>query len=341
MTMNPAQERLYTPVSLALRVSYKCNIGCRFCYNASLPDSKIVMPEEKLLDVIRQSRENGLKSVGFSGGEVFLFAHVLYKCIRLVNDLGYSAMSIVTNGFWGRTAESARKTIASLKQSGFAPPRDRLNMSAGEFHQEFLDWSHAANIAREHFAAFGAPIRFDFEYAPGKAYLVEDFKAYLADHAVQDHMYSVGERTFIANIGRWKDSQNGPVNPKPLASFKKCQSINRFVVDPDGSVLPCCGFNRFNQGISLGNVNQSTVAEIIDQAQSHVSTHYLTLAPMDAVYTELGKAFPLPQNFSVICEICEAIFGNHEHMAYLARRKEAFLKKLAPLATPLKHRKGC
>ena len=45
MTMNPSLDRIFTPQSLAFRVSYKCNIGCRFCYNASLPDSKIVMPE--------------------------------------------------------------------------------------------------------------------------------------------------------------------------------------------------------------------------------------------------------------------------------------------------------
>lgn len=335
------QERIFAPVSLALRVSYKCNIGCRFCYNSSLPDSKVVMPEKKLLDVIRQGQKNGLKNVGFSGGEVFLFAPALYKCISLANDLGYNAVSVVTNGFWGSTAASARKIITALMRSGFAPPRDRLSMSAGEYHQEFLDWMHAVNIARAHFEAFAQPMRFDFEYSPGKAHLVENFKTCLAEHGVHENMYSLGVRTFIANIGRWKESKGGPISPKPMNSFKKCNSINRFVVDPDGKVLPCCGFNRFNPGIVLGNVNSMTIAEIIEQAQHHVSTRYLTTVPMDAIYANLEKTFPLPQGFSVICEVCEAIFGKHEHMVFLAQHANAFLEKFVPFPRHEPAKRSC
>ncbi|HDQ41720.1 MAG TPA: radical SAM protein [Desulfonatronum sp.] len=341
MSATPETGRIYTPTSLALRVSYKCNIGCRFCYNTSLPDSTIVMPEEKLLDVIRQCRKNGFRSIGFSGGEVFLFAPTLFKCIRLANDLGYGAVSVVTNGFWGKSAASAGRTMESLAQSGFAPPRDRLSMSAGEFHREFLDWSHAANIAKEHFAFFEQPMRFDFEYSPGKEHLVEDFKACLAEHGVQEHMYFLGMRTFIANIGRWKETHRGPINAKPLHSFKKCNAVNRFVVDPDGKVLPCCGFNRFNQGISLGNVNTSTVADIIEQAQSHAPNRLLTYVPMDAVYAELARAFPLPRDFSVICEVCEAIFSNKEHVDYLAQQTDELLERHAPLSSHPPDQKGC
>lgn len=325
-TIEP-QTRIYTPKSLALRVSYRCNIGCRFCYNISLPNSDIVMDDEMLLSSIEQCRKNGFRSVGFSGGEIFLFAPSLYKCIRRAREVGYRSISIVTNGYWGKSVESTRKTIAALVEAGFAPPRDRISMSVGEFHHEFLDWSYARNIAKEYFSVFEQPLRFDFELVPGNERLLEEFKRYMKEQEVPENAYSLELRKFIANIGRWKESEGRPVGSKPISSFKKCNAINRFVVDPDGKVLPCCGFNRFIDGISVGNLHDNTVAELIEQAQTHVATRYLTYAPMDAIYQELSTAFELPKDFSVICEVCETIFGKQEHVDYLAKRADEFLAK--------------
>lgn len=325
-TLQP-QNRIYTPKSLALRVSYKCNIGCRFCYNISLPNSDIVMDEEKLLSVIEQGRENGFTSVGFSGGEIFLFASSLYKCVRRAREVGYRGISIVTNGYWGKSLESTKKTLAALVEAGFAPPKDRISMSVGEFHHEFLDWSYARNIAREYFSVFEQPLRFDFELTPGNERLVDEFKTYMKQQEVPENAYKLELRKFIANIGRWKETEGKPVGSKPISSFKKCNAINRFVVDPDGKVLPCCGFNRFINGISVGNLYDNTVAEVIEQAQTHVATRYLTNAPMNAIYEELSKEFDLPKDFSVICEVCETIFGKQEHVDYLAQRADGFLSK--------------
>ncbi|MDP4030247.1 MAG: radical SAM protein [Gallionella sp.] len=319
--------RNYTPKSLALRVSYKCNIGCRFCYNISLPNSDVIMPEEQLLSVIEQCRANGFTSVGFSGGEIFLFAPVLYKCIKRAKEVGYTGISIVTNGYWGKSIESAKRTIASLVDTGFAPPKDRLSMSAGEFHNEFIDWSYARNIAKHYFATFAHPLRIDFEVTPGKEHLIDEFKAYMKEQGVPDDAFTLDIRKFIANVGRWKEADGKAVVAKPIGSFKKCTAINRFVVDPDGKVLPCCGFNRFIDGISVGNLNNNSVAEVIEQAQNQVATRYLTLVPMGAIYEELIKRFELPKDFSVICEVCEAIFSKKEHMEYLAQRADEFLSK--------------
>lgn len=319
--------RNYTPKSLALRVSYKCNIGCRFCYNISLPNSDVIMPEEQLLSVIEQCRANGFTSVGFSGGEIFLFAPVLYKCIKRAKEVGYTGISIVTNGYWGKSIESTQRTIASLVDTGFAPPKDRLSMSAGEFHNEFIDWYYARNIAKHYFATFAHPLRIDFEVTPGKEHLIDEFKAYMKEQGVPDDAFTLDIRKFIANVGRWKEADGKAVVAKPIGSFKKCTAINRFVVDPDGKVLPCCGFNRFIDGISVGNLNNNSVAEVIEQAQNQAATRYLTLVPMDAIYEELSKRFELPKDFSVICEVCEAIFSKKEHMEYLAQRADEFLSK--------------
>jgi MoaA/NifB/PqqE/SkfB family radical SAM enzyme len=318
-------SKIYAPTSLAMRVSYKCNIGCRFCYNLSLPNTDLVMKEDQLLDILEQCRDSGIDSVGFSGGEVFLFAPALLRCVRKSRDLGYRGISIVTNGFWGKNPESASRTIKALAENGFEPPRDRLSMSAGEFHNEFLDWSYAKNIAKEYFATFGHPLRIDFEITPGKDNLVDEFKAYLKDEGIAEEAYKLDVRRFIANIGRWKEKEGKPVGAKPLSSFRKCNAINRFVVDPDGKVMPCCGFNRFIDGISLGNLNHDTVAEVIERAQSHIPTRLLNEVPMDALHRELSQAFDLPTQFWTICEVCEAIFGNPAHVRYLESRAEHLL----------------
>lgn len=328
------QHRIYTPSSLGLRVSYRCNINCRFCYNISTAKSEITMEEERLLNVIDQCHENGFKSVGFSGGEIFLFAPTLYRCIRRSRDLGYSSIGIVSNGYWGKTVKSTKRILTQLIEVGFSPPKDRVSISAGEFHMEFLDWTHVRNIANEYYNFFSKPLYIDFEVTPERKSLIDQFNVYMAEQNVPEHAYDLHVRTCIANVGRWKELSGMPVTPKSIASFRKCNSINRFIVAPEGEVMPCCGFNRYIKNISVGNVNTHSVAEILDQAQHHTVTRYLTMAPLNEIYAELSKKFELPSNFSVICELCEAIFDKQEHVDYLESIADEFLARYRKALPP-------
>jgi len=314
-----SSEPIFDTESLTIRVSYKCNIGCKFCYNTSLPDNEIALSEERMLALVKDGWENGFRRLGISGGEAFLYAKSVMKVIKLAKELGYTAVSIVTNGFWGKYIKSTNIVLSMLKEAGFSAPPDMLAMSAGEFHQEWIPPSNAKNIISEYNRTFGVPFTIDFEVTKGKEHLEQEFRDYLSSEGIPEDAYNIRLRKIIANLGRGKDLEDGVAEVKPIGAFGKCNAVNRFVVQPDGKVVPCCGFNRFNDGIVLGNIHESSVAQIIKDANSNFVNQLLTHKPLYELYDALKMQFVMPKNFTVACEICEAIFGKEEHIEHLKK----------------------
>jgi len=316
---------MYDPQSLTIRITYKCNIGCRFCYNTSLLGSDITLDEERMLTMIREAREAGITRMGISGGEAFLFAKQVVNMIKLAKEIGFTTVSIVTNGFWGKSEKSTENLLAMLKDAKFGPPNDMLSMSGGEYHQEWIPPSYAANIIRAYQAAYKMPFTIDFEYSNGKEHLVDEFKAFLKGEGIPDAWYKVRIRTFIAPLGRGKDLAEGSTTAKSPNAYAKCNAINRFVVQPDGHVVPCCGFNRFNPGINLGNIYEQSVAEVIKAGNTSIVNRYLTHVALRDIYKELAAHFDLPKEYAANCELCEALFAKPEHIEHLTKVAAKFL----------------
>ena len=105
-----------------------------------------------------------------------------------------------------------------------------------------------------------------------------------------------------------------------------CTSIGRFVVQPEGYVVPCCGFNRYIKGLSLGSIYEHSVSEIITSASSNLVNRYLTHVPLRDMHRELSKHFDLPSDYSVNCELCEEIFSKPEHVEHLRKVAGRMLK---------------
>jgi len=320
------EDSIYNPKSLAIRITYQCNISCKFCYNNSTADSKTNLSEEQVIEIIEKAREEGFETMGISGGEALMYRDVVLAAVRRAKELGYKGVGIVSNGFWAKTKTSAKKLLMALKKAGFQPPKDMFSMSAGEFHHEWLDWKYAKNAISEYHRIFKHPLSIDFETTPGNENLMDEFKEHVAKEGITEKQYILRERKIVANLGRWKDLDEGIIRQKPIDAFGKCGAINRFSIQPDGDVVPCCGFNRYNTGIILGNVLNSSIPEVITAAQENLANKYLTHVPMNVIYKELSKEFTMPDKFSVICELCELIFSKKEYMDYLEGKFEELSK---------------
>lgn len=326
-----AREPIYAPSSLVLRVTYKCNISCRFCYNSSNLDSDVAIDEVAMRRVIKEARHNGIKRLGLSGGEVFLYTNTMVRMIQLAKSIGYEAVSVVTNGFWGKSETSTKNLINALAKAGFSPPQDKLSMSAGEYHQEWIEPSYARNIIKAYYAAYEQPFTIDFEYSNGKEHLVEQFQLYMRGEGISEEMYTIRPRTFIAPVGRAKDQlEEGSVSLKSPASYGKCNAVNRFVVQPDGFVVPCCGFNETNTGINLGNINEESVGMVIRKGNTNIVNQYLTHVPLGKIHEALAKRFPLPLGYATNCDLCEALFAKPEHVEHLRGLARTLLADYRP-----------
>ncbi|OHC75961.1 MAG: hypothetical protein A3G18_01595 [Rhodospirillales bacterium RIFCSPLOWO2_12_FULL_58_28] len=305
---------------MAVRVSYKCNIGCSHCYNQSIPGNDVVIDEGRLLEVIKEGAGSGFNNIGITGGEALLHAGMVLKALRFARDSGYKgAVSLMTNGFWGKTESSAGNMVRMLGEAGFSPPPDRINLSAGEYHQEWIPIANIKNVVQAYYEAFKAPINLDFEYAKGNDALLQKLLDYFAKYNIPKEAYNLQHRKNIALLGRGRGLSIGTNPPAPVSTFGLCKSIGRFVIQPDAKVVPCCGFNRFNRGIILGDVYKSSVAAIIEDTNKNIIYQYLLHKPMHEIHRILSKKFKLRDSYTSgsACEPCEEIFGKEEHISYL------------------------
>ncbi len=322
---------IFDPESLTIRIAYKCNIRCKFCYQGADLDNKTALDEDRMLDMVREGREAGFVRLGISGGEAFLYAKSMAKIIKLAKRIGYESVSIVSNGFWGKSRQSTRNVLNLLTDAGFAPPEDMLSMSAGEYHQEWIELSNARNIIDAYYKQFGLPFTIDFEYSKDKEHLVAEFNEYLASQGIAEDTYKIRPRTIIAKLGRGKEIEEQTMETKPLEAFGICPSIGRFVVQPEGYVVPCCGFNRYIEGLSLGSIYDHSVSEIITNASTNLVNRYLTHVPLRDMHKELSKHFDLPSDYSVNCELCEVIFAKKEHVEHLRKVAGEMLNDGVPI----------
>ena len=310
--------RIYNPQGMGFRLSYKCVIGCRHCYQA-LPGSDVFIDKKRLLGVLEEGRGAGMRNVGFSGGEPFLCADTVIKGIKLARKLGYDgSMGVVTNGFWGKTPKSARKVISKLAEAGLTQPLGRMNLSVGEFHQEWISFSTIGNVVSAFWEQFNQPIYLLVTFSKGNGGIYHKLCDHFAKRGIPEKAYTSQIFPGIAHLGRGNEELAGHSNPAiPIANYKKCVGINRFSIEPTGKVAPCCGFNRFINGLCMGNVYEKSVPEIVEDTNTNIIYQYLKHKPLHEIHQVLSAKFDLKSGFRHKCEVCEELFGKEERVAYL------------------------
>jgi MoaA/NifB/PqqE/SkfB family radical SAM enzyme len=309
---------LYSPSILNFRVSYKCNLKCKHCYNSSSNIEQGHINKDTALRVIDEAYACGIRTLGITGGEPTLFPDIIFDMMSQAARLGYKNITMVTNASWGKTLKKAKNLLQKMYALGIKPPISNLAISAGQFHHEFLDWSYHKNVITAHHQVMGTKIRVDFEYAPGHSILLDEFINFLKDNGVNSEWYKLGVRTSLASVGRWKDNQEAYSTPMiPVEDLGSCEPVEWFTVDPNGDVFPCCGFNKEISGLVLGNVNCQSVSDIIQSRNTHIPFIYLYNMHFHEIHKKLANHIVLPEKFTSQCEACESIFKDKNNIEYL------------------------
>jgi radical SAM protein with 4Fe4S-binding SPASM domain len=300
----------YVPYSINFRLTYKCNLRCRHCYNNANSNETIYIDREAASRVINEAYRYGIRSLSLTGGEPFLYPKLALDMFQEAISLGYEKVSIRTNGYWGSSIETAEDMYSKLSAIGFKPPVGHIGISAGEFHSEFLDWNHVGNIATVHHKTFAKPLFIDFECTKESIHMVDEFKQHLKDKGVSEKWYRLNVRTDLALVGRMKDNFER-IDKKFMSAAKlRCIPQELFTVEPDGDIYPCCGFNRYIKGLSLGNIYSNSVSEIINNTVNHKPLNLLYEKSFLEIQNELfGENNTLPTQYNSKCEACENCFG--------------------------------
>jgi len=111
-------------------LTYTCNFQCDHCFLYCHPFAKGVFSIHQIKDALDEFKKvESITSIGFEGGEAFLYHPLLVESIRLANERGFST-SIQTNSYWATSKEDAILWLNPLKTSGLSS----LDVSDDTFH---------------------------------------------------------------------------------------------------------------------------------------------------------------------------------------------------------------
>jgi hypothetical protein len=265
-------------------LSYQCTHECDHCFLWSSPRAGGTIRLELLLRVLDEARDLGtVTEVYFEGGEPFLFYPLMVEGIRQSRDRGFST-GVVTNCYWATAEDDAALWLEPFR----ALSVDNLSVSSDAFH------AGEAEDPRPAFAAQAA-----------KQLGLDDVVITIDPPAVCEAPGSKGEPIVGGSVrfrGRAVPQLTPGLPRRPWTSFDECPDEDfldpgRVHVDGYGNVHLC-------QGLLLGNLEESTLGDLIDRYDPHA--HPIIDALVAGGPAELVRRFDLPHEDGYVdaCHLC-------------------------------------
>jgi hypothetical protein len=308
-----ARRRTFRPNYLMLNGTYQCNLNCPHC---SVP---IEWSDRLDIGIARRFAsecfEIGIRTIGFSGGEPFVYPEFLLKLSRHAARLGYRFDRISTNGVWWRDGAHLEATLRGLWRAGYS---GRLALSVDRFHPAPLE--KLADFAR---AAARLSRRDDIltlSYAaPSPAEGLERARALAA------RLGGSLERSEL--LGGWLLScpeLTAPLNFNHLAAVERAEGLasnwdgawfcedycegpgQAFVVNPRGQVKPCCGFASDLDQLTIGSIHEHSARDLVRRGRAHPYVGKVFARGLTAVRDEILARDPsaLPGRTTNHCFFC-------------------------------------
>ncbi len=236
---------------LHLLLTYQCTLECDHCFVWSSPASRGTMSLADVQEILRQAKDlGGIEWIFFEGGEPFLFYPLLLKGVRLAARAGFR-VGLVTNGYWATGTAEATEALRP-----FRGVVSDLSVSSDLYHGDAEEARLAENAVAAA-KALGIPAAILAVAQP------EDERAAKRVGQLPPGVSAVMYR------GRAAVRLGGRATKKAWSTLRRCPYENlrepsRVHINPEGTVQLC-------QGISLGNVFETPLREILDAY--HPDTH--------------------------------------------------------------------
>ncbi len=306
--------RTFRPNYLMLAPVYQCNLACPHCCVPIEWTDRLPIPTA--VRFLEQAHAAGIRMLGFTGGEPFLYPEFLVAVTRRAADLGFRFDKLMTNGVWHRDAAHLWAVLTDLRDAGFA---GKVGLSVDKFHG--MDVAKLAEFCRVTRAVFGRDTVLSLSYAsrhPDKGLepvrrladalgAVVEWSDMLGKYlVVSDDLTMTACWNHLAAVERAEGLPGDPWDGEWFAE-DYCEGPGQaLVVNPRGEVKPCCGFASDLDQLTIGNVHTDTVEDVIAAGRRHPVVGTIFRDGLTAVRDEILGRDPnaLPGATSNHCYFC-------------------------------------
>ena len=257
------------PFRVGLLLTERCDIACAHCW-LGLDSNGADMSLDEARGYIDQA--SGIPSVewiSFTGGEPFLLPGLLNELV------GYASAKelrteCVTNCSWAETPEITEEILKSLRASGL----DVVNISADDFHQEFVPFENVRNCFEAAKRLGLKTVIMSAAQAGGALRLAEIVNSLgsekvrtvgfgestegLSAIAVETGFFPVGRGAQLPQ-DKWLIGESKIEGP--------CRLVLRDIgIDPEGELLACCSAASFLARGRLGSLVGAGIQQLLDEA---------------------------------------------------------------------------
>lgn len=294
--------------SIGIMLTNKCNARCAICGLSCSPEENGIIEEDLLTMIIDQAKEvEGIKQIGFTGGECFLVPKLLAKGSRYAKEQGFCT-SAASNGFWGSwPQERIDEVLDSLAL-------DYVFFSTDVFHGQYVS-AETLVSAIEACKRHGIKVTVGIGEAKGE-YSAEKFLESLGEYKY----YLTFDIYPFYRVGR--ATELSPDVFFPLGEpCKRCYDASMLGIRYDGTVYPCCSPAVVDSCLSFGNVRERPLAEMLRQGE-YVDVYDLlhdgdSFARLMDIAVEKGLLTAGEKELSS-CEICQLMFRDEGRYKMLA-----------------------
>jgi radical SAM protein with 4Fe4S-binding SPASM domain len=264
---------------------------------------------------LEDAHAQGIAVLGFTGGEPFLYPEFLHALCRRASELGFQFDKVMTNGVWYQDEAHLEAVLSELAAAGFT---GKVGLSVDKFHGIRTD--RLATFCRAVRRIFGRDNVLAISYASR-----HPDQGLEPVHALADTLGAVVEWSDM--LGRYllvAPDLTMTLNWNHLAPVERAERLTggwdgtwfeedycegpgqALIVNPRGEVKPCCGFASDLDQLTIGNIYQDSVKQIIQRARRHPYVGKVFREGLTAIRDEILARDPdaLPAATSNHCYFC-------------------------------------
>jgi radical SAM protein with 4Fe4S-binding SPASM domain len=307
----------FSPHTILFSLTNKCNLSCGHC---TVKKDKKTISKTAAIRFLRECREKGINTVGFTGGEPFLAIDLLCSLVKEVLRQEMFFDRIMINGVWFHKKDELKKALSKLYKIGYD---GSICLSIDAFHNQNL--KKVAIFIKTALSIWQRKDFISISYTAGAKdketnlilkkltkLLDAKFLRYSGNKACikNDSLLIRLTKIDLSPIGQ----ASGIKNPwKSRVWFREdyCRGPgNVLFVEPSGDVKPCCGYSvDFLDELTIGNIKTDSVDKIIKNANKNRYIQGIFDSGLSRIRCRLNKlGVKFPGKTANHCFFCYYIF---------------------------------